>query len=161
MTFIKAQKVRRDDSGKIISGSAAIVDTVYGHYGSYHSKHEVRERLGKVISLSDDGKSGVFLSPTRGLVSYDAITDTFNEVSGDDSRIADTDLSPETEIHTVFGDTYLLLEFLKNSGILGVLRTIFSKNTDYERVLFHVLHSVLKDGSRIGCDDFISKSFAS
>ena len=161
MAFIKAQKVRRDDSGKIISGSAAIVDTIYGHYGSYHSKHEVRERLGKVISLSDDGKSGVFLSPTRGLVSYDAITDTFNEVSGDDSRIADTDLFPETEIHTVFGDAYLLLEFLKNSGILGVLRTVFAKDTDYERVLCHVLHSILKDGSRIGCDDFISKSFAS
>ena len=161
MAFIKAQKVRRDDSGKIISGSAAIVDTIYGHYGSYHSKHEVRERLGKVISLSDDGKSGVFLSPTRGLVSYDAVTNTFNEVSGDDSRIADTDLFPETEIHTVFGDTYLLLEFLKNSGILGVLRTVFIKDTDYERVLCHALHSILKDGSRIGCDDFISKSFAS
>lgn len=61
MAFIKAQKVRKDESGRIVSGSAAIVDTVYGHFGSYHSRHVVRERLGKVLFLSDDGKSGVFL----------------------------------------------------------------------------------------------------
>ena len=127
MAFIKAQKVRKDSDGKIISGSAAIVDTVYGHFGSYHSKHVVREKLGKVLFLSDDGKSGVFLSPTRGLVSYDAATDTFDEVSKEDSRIADAGLFPETEIHTVFGDSYLLLDFLKNSGILGVLRSVFQK----------------------------------
>lgn len=161
MAFIKAQKIRKDESGKIISGSAAIVDTVYGHYGSYHSKQTVREKLGKVLFLSDDGKSGVFLSPTRGLVSYDAATDSFDEVSKEDPRIFDAGLFPETEIHTVFGDTYLLLEFLKSSDMLGVLRSVFSKDTDYERVLCHVLHNILKDGARIGCDDFISKSFAS
>lgn len=160
MAFIKAQKVRKDSDGKMISGSAAIVDTVYGHFGSYHSKHVVREKLGKVLFLSDDGKSGVFLSPTRGLVSYDAATDTFDEVFKEDSRIADAGLFPEAEIHTVFGDSYLLLDFLKNSGILGVLRSVFLKDTDYERVLCYVLHSILKDGSRISCDDFISKSFA-
>ena len=69
MPFIKVQKLVRDDSGTIKSGSAAIVDTVYVKTGSKnHSKQEVRERLGKVISLSEDKRSGVFLSPTRGLV---------------------------------------------------------------------------------------------
>lgn len=161
MAFIKAQKVRKDESGRIVSGSAAIVDTVYGHFGSYHSRHVVRERLGKVLFLSDDGKSGVFLSPTRGLVCYDAASDSFGEVPAGDPRVSEAGLFPRTEIHTVFGDAYLLLELLKNSGLLGVLRSVFSKDADYERVLCHVLHGVLRDGSRIGCDDFVSKSFAS
>lgn len=37
----------------------------------------------------------------------------------------------------------------------------FKKKLDYERFLAHVLHGVLKDGSKISCDDFIEKSFAS
>ena len=161
MAFIKAQKIQKDSNGKIISGSAAIIDTIYGDFGTYHAKHSVREKLGKVLFLSDDKKSGIFLSPTRGLVSYDAKSDVCGEVSNNDSRIKDAGLFPETEIHTVFGDSYMLLSFLKNSGLMGVLRSVFLKDTDYERVLCHVLHGILKDGSRIGCDDFISKSFAS
>lgn len=125
MAFIKAQKIQKDSDGKIISGSAAIVDTIYGDFGSYHAKHSVREKLGKVLFLSDDKKSGVFLSPTRGLVSYDATTDVFGEVSNNDSRIKDAGLFPETEIHAVFGDSYMLLSFLKNSGLMGVLRSVF------------------------------------
>lgn len=45
--------------------------------------------------------------------------------------------------------------------MISALKTVFSKDTDYERVLSHLIHGVLKDGSRIGCDDFITKSFAS
>ncbi len=70
MAFIKTQKIVRNKSGTIISGSASIIDTKYGNYGTYHAKHSVRERLGKVIWLSDDKKKGIFLSPTRGLVEY-------------------------------------------------------------------------------------------
>lgn len=80
MGFIKAQKVVRDENGNIVSGSASIVDTIYCNYGSYHSKQQVRERLGKVIYLSKDKKSGIFLSPTRGLVQYEAASDTFSPV---------------------------------------------------------------------------------
>lgn len=68
MAFIKTQKLVRDENGTIISGSASIVDTKYGNYGSYHAKHSVREKLGKVIWISDSKKKGIFLSPTRGLV---------------------------------------------------------------------------------------------
>lgn len=161
MAFIKSQKIVRDESGNITSGSAAIVDTKYGDFGSYHAKHTVREKLGKVIWLSSDKKSGIFLSPTRGLVEYNAQTDTFSPVGKDDSRLKRTDIFPDTQIHTVFGDTFLLLEFLKKARLLSALRSVFPKNQDYERVLCHVLHGVLKDGSKISCDNFIEKSFAS
>lgn len=61
MAFIKTQKIVRDDTGKIISGSAAIVDAVYVHTGGKaHSKQLVREKLGKVLYLSRDKKSGIF-----------------------------------------------------------------------------------------------------
>lgn len=162
MAFIKAQKIVRDDDGRIISGSAAVVDAVYVRTGSRsHSKQQIREKLGKVLYLSEDRKSGVFLSPTRGLVSYDAASDSFSSVERNDPRINGDVLFPETEIHTVFGDTYLLLRFLEKSGLLSVLRNVFPKDEAYERVLCHILHGILRDGSRISCDNFIQKSFAS
>jgi hypothetical protein len=161
MAFIKAQKLTYDKDGRITGGSAAIVDTIYGDFGSYHAKHRVREKLGKVLFLSSDKKSGIFLSPLRGLVEYDATSDTFSDVDRDDMRINTPEIFPESEIHTVFGDTYLLLKFLEKSGILSVLRSVFTKDTDYERMLMHLLHGILKDGSRISCDSFIEKSFAS
>ena len=161
MAFIKAQKLTYDNDGRITGGSAAIVDTIYGDFGSYHAKHRVREKLGKVLFLSPDKKTGIFLSPTRGLVEYDATSDKFCDVERDDPRIGTQEVFPETEIHTVFGDTYLLLNFLKKSGMLSVLRRVFTKDTDYERLLIHLLHGILKDGSRISCDSFIEKSFAS
>lgn len=161
MAFIKAQKVTYDSSGRITGGSASIVDTIYGDFGTYHAKHTVREKLGKVLFLDSDKKSGVFLSPTRGIVEYSAVTDSFSEVDRDDPRLSGQELFPETEIHTVFGDAYLLLRFLEKSGLLAVFRSVFTKNEDYERLLAHVLHGILKDGSRISCDNFIAKSFAS
>ncbi len=161
MAFIKTQKVVRDDSGKIISGSASIVDTIYGNFGTYHAKHKTRERLGRVIFLSDDRKSGIFLSPTRGLVEYDSISDTFSDVARDDERISDTDIFPETEVHTVFGDAYLLLKFCEKAGIISVLRDVFPKDEGYERVLIHMIHGITKDSSRITCDSYFIKSFVS
>ena len=162
MAFIKAQKIIRDDSGNVISGSAAVVDSVYVKTGSKsHSRQEVREKLGRVLYLSEDKKVGVFQSPTRGLVEYDASTDSFSEVDRDDPRINTEEFFPEPEIHTVFGDAYLLLQFLEKCGLIAVLRSVFPKDEAYERVLCHILHGVLKDGSRISCDNFIDKSFAS
>ena len=52
MAFIKSQILVRDGNGNIVSGSAAIIDTKYGDFGSYHAKHIVRERLGKKYSGS-------------------------------------------------------------------------------------------------------------
>ena len=81
MAFIKIQKLIRDDYGKIISGSAAIVDTKYVKTGTKnHCKHIVREKLGKVLYVADDKKSVIFLSPTRGLVEYNSVSDSFNEI---------------------------------------------------------------------------------
>lgn len=150
MAFIKAQKIVRDDSGAVISGSAAVVDSVYVKTGSNsHSRQEVREKLGKVLYLSEDKKVGIFLSPTRGLVEYNASTDAFSEVDRSDPRINAEEFFPEPEVHTVFGDAYLLLQFLEKCGLISVLRSVFPKDEAYERVLCHILHGVLRDGSRL------------
>lgn len=162
MAFIKAQKITHNEFGQIISGSASIVDAVYVRTGTCsHSKQQVREKLGRVLYLSKDRKSGIFLSPTRGLVEYDALSDSFSSVEKDDPRINADEIFPQTEIHTVFGDAYLLLKFLEKCGMLSVLRSVFSKDEAYERVLCHILHGILRDGARISCDNFIQKSFAS
>ena len=162
MAFIKAQKISRDDLGNIISGSAAVVDAVYVRTGNKsHSRQVVREKLGRVLYLSEDKKVGVFQSPTRGLVEYNASTDCFSEVNRNDPRINTGEFFPEPEIHTVFGDAYLLLKFLEKCGLISILRSVFPKDEAFERVLCHVLHGILRDGSRISCDNFIDKSFAS
>lgn len=162
MPHIKKQKVVYNNDGSVRSGSAAIVDTVYDSKRKGKCSHPVIERLGKIIWLSPNGRSGIFLSPTRGLVEYDADMNSFSSVERDDPRIHDNhEIFPQPVIHTVFGDSYLLLKFLEKSGLLHILRSSFSKNTDYERLLCHILHSVLKNGSKISCDDFMEKSFAS
>ena len=161
MAFIRTQKLIRSDNGSIKSGSAEIIDVQYVKNARFHSKQVVCERLGRIVFLSEDKKDGIFLSPTRGLVEYNALTDAFSDVDRDDVRITGLDLFPDPEIHTVFGDTYLLFMFLKNSGLIDVLRTVFPKDSNYERLLCHILHGILRDGARISCDDFIAKSFAS
>lgn len=161
MAFIKVQKLVRNSDGSVKSGSASIMTTEYDRSYKGRSRHHTREKLGKVVSLDTAGKSGVFLSPTRGLVAYDSTSDSFESVGKEDPRIREIDLFPEPEIHTVFGDVYLFLRVCEKSGLLKVLRTAFPQDREYERVLSHLLHSVLKDGSKVSCDDFIGKSFAS
>ncbi len=78
-----------------------IVEAVYHPEGKYHSSQQVRERLGKVITLAEDRKSGTFLSPTRGLVEYDVRTDTFTPVYRDDLNGRPVSVFPDPEIHTV------------------------------------------------------------
>ena len=67
MSYIRAQFIERDETGRIIKGSAAICEAVYTRKPGKksHSVQKQVERLGKVIWLSDDGKSGIFLSKTR------------------------------------------------------------------------------------------------
>ena len=162
MAFIKAQKIVRDQNGNIISGSASIVDSIYVSTGSKsHSKHQVREKLGRVLYLSEDNKVGIFMSPTRGLVEYNSKTNEFADVEKDDPRITSEIVFPVPEVHTVFGDSYLLLDFLEKQSLISILRSVFPKDEELERTLCHVLHGILKDGSRISCDNFIQKSFAS
>lgn len=161
MAFIKIQKLKYNSDGTIRSGSASIVESIYVKGQKNHSRQVVRERLGKIVSISEDRKSGIFMSPTRGLTSYDARSDTFSSVQSDDPGLSSRKIFSEPEIHTVFGDAYLLLCFLKNKGILDILRAVFTNERDYERILAHAIHGILRDGARISCDDFLAKSFAS
>ena len=75
MAFIKIQNLEFDKDGVVSRGTASIVDVSYVPGGRNHSRQSTRERLGKVISIAEDRKSGVFVSPTRGLVEYNAATD--------------------------------------------------------------------------------------
>ena len=162
MAFIKIQNLEFDKNGVVSRGTASIVDVSYVPGGRCHSKQNTRERLGKIITIAENRKSGVFVSPTRGLVEYNAVTDTFSSVEKSDVRIKNRpEVIPQTEVHTVFGDSYLLLKFLEKAGLISILRTVFNKDGDYERVLAHVVHGIMRDGSRITCDNFIAKSFAS
>ena len=82
MAFIRVQKLVRDSNGNILSGSAAIKESQYvKDGGKFHSRQIVRERLGKVVWLASDGKSGIFLSPSRGRVSYDSVSDSFDAMT--------------------------------------------------------------------------------
>lgn len=162
MAFIKAQKVVRDGSGRVVGGSASVVDVSYVRGAKHHSSQTVRERLGRVVELAEDGRSGVFRSPTRGLVRYDADADEFAPVERGDGALADEfGEFPEPLAHVVAGDCLLLLSVLERSGLLGVLADAFPKAGERERLLCHLLHSVLKDGSRVSCDDFCARSAAS
>jgi hypothetical protein len=79
MPFIRFRKLVYDDSGQIVSGTAAIVDVKYvPGEAKYHSQQIVREKLGKVIEKHSN-KKGLFQSPTRGLVIYDSSTDSFSK----------------------------------------------------------------------------------
>ncbi len=53
------------------------------------------------------------MSPNRRPVEYNAVTDSFESVSRDDSLIKEQRVFPESEMHTVFGDTFWLLKFLE------------------------------------------------
>lgn len=160
MAFLKIQKLV-EEQGKIVSGSAALVDTEYVPGGKYHAKHKVLEKLGKVLYLREDRREGIFQSPTRGIVLFNVDSQQFADVAPDDPRIAHRVSAPRALVHTVFGDAYLLLKFLKKEGLLSVLGHVFHKNRDYQRLMGHVLHGVLKDGSKIHCNDFLAKSFVS
>ena len=159
MAHIKKQKITYNDDGYIRSGSASIVETTYNPNCKGRCSHSVRERLGKVIWLDSSGRSGIFLSPTRGLVFYDVDSNTFDEVDKADPRIKDSSLFVKPLIHTVFGDVYLLLMFLKNTGMLNVLKKSLENDKEYKRLLVHVLHTILRNSSKISCDDFVEKSF--
>ena len=49
MSFIRVQKLVRDNDGYITGGTAAIIDSEYVSGEKYHSRQKVRERLGKVL----------------------------------------------------------------------------------------------------------------
>ena len=50
---------------------------------------------------------------------------------------------------------------MEKEGLKPVLKSVFPKKSDGERLIGHILHGILKDGSKIHCDDFLRKSVAS
>ena len=140
MAFIRTRKIKYDENNKIISGTAAIIESKYvsGNL-KYHSKQIVRERLGKVIELYSK-KEGLFLSPTRGLVIYNSKTDTFSDpVTREQAttiisnQMVQEKTFPTENIHTIFGDSFLFFEIMNKVGITNVLSNIFQillKNKD-------------------------------
>lgn len=126
-----------------------------------HSKHVQREKLGKVVWLSEDRRRGVFLSPTRGLVEYCADCDGFEEVQPEDERIRGLGLFPEPERHVCFGDSYLVLGAIHRCGYLRILRGLFSSEEEFQRLLAHILGKLTKNGCKAPLDVRTTNSFAS
>lgn len=162
MPFIKLQNIVRDeDTGRILSGSASIIDVSYVKTGkSAHSKQKVREKLGQILFIAEDRRSGVFISPTRGIVEYDADTDAFKDVLPEDERIAEYGGYDEPPIHVTMGSVDLAVRMMKKFGMIDILRKVFPKDRDFQRCFGHVLYTVLKNRERIRCDDFLSQTFA-
>lgn len=82
--------------------------------------------VNKVLYLSDDGKSGVFLSPTRGIIEYDARSDAFSPVSKDDPRVPSLTVFPETAI-PFLAMPFSFLMFWKKAGCFPYFRAFFQK----------------------------------
>ena len=160
MSFIKKQKIKRDENGNIKSGSASLVESVYAtDRKSGHSKQVVVEPLGKVLYLYDDGKRGIFDSPSRGIVEYDAETNVFTKLRPDDKRLpAPMSVKANADVHTVFGDSWFTLNVMNQIGLSDVIYRTFETDEDRQRVLSHVIHTVAKNGSKINCEDWIAKS---
>lgn len=163
MSTIRIQGLCFGPDGTVTKGSASIVESKYvkREDGSIknHSTRVVIERLGKVIWVSADQKSGIFNSPTRGVVSYDSESGSFSRVDSSDPRLPSGYCNRPPQVHAVFGDVYLLLEFLVSSGMADILKRAFPDEKERELVLCHLSHTILKDGGHIHCDDFISKTF--
>ena len=62
MPFIRVQNIKRNENGKIVSGSASIIDVKYVKDRKHHAKQVVRENLGKTRTDMDK-----LLNQCRGL----------------------------------------------------------------------------------------------
>ncbi len=87
--------------------------------------------------------------------------DAYAYVDVDDPRLAGTKYSNRGVCHSSFGDVYLLLSIWGEQVILSVLRKTFEQRSDYQRTLAHLLHGILKNGSKIKCGEFLERSMAS
>lgn len=159
MPWIRLQGMKKDANGRIIAGTATIVDTVYVQGKEHHSKQVTREKLGRPLVLADDRRSGIFRSMEFGIVSYDADTDKKESLEMDDPRLEGLIEAVGLDVHTVFGDGYLFLNYLKNMGMTDILREVFPSKIDFERCIAHLYHTQMRNGARDRCDHFVSKSF--
>ena len=159
--FIRVQNAKKDGEGNIIGGSASLVESVYVKDGPSPTKQRLVEKLGTIVFMPDR-RSGIFLTPDRGLVEYDLDSGVFTDVQPGDPRISGRVLFPEPRIHTLFGDCDSVLSFMKSEGIVRILRNLaVDDDAMMERMLCHILHCILRDGANITCDRFIERSFLS
>lgn len=159
MAWLRLQAIKKDQEGRIVAGSASIVDTVYEPGGKYHSKQVTREALGRPLELASDRKSGIFRTPGGAIVAYDSTTDAKEVLDMDDPRLEGLLESVRPNVHTVFGDGYLFLNYLKNIGMLGILREVFPSEDDFQRCVAHLFHTNMRNASKDRCDLFLKKSF--
>ena len=160
MAFIRVQKAKTDEKGIIIRGSASIVESVYvPNSGSNHCRQVTRESLGTILYMADR-KSGIFNSRTRGLVFYDSEKDVFEPVERDDPRISGSRKVFNPKTRMLFGDCDVVISLMRSTGLLRILRNLAVDNDAlFGKMVCHTLHGVLRDGSRIGCDRFIERTF--
>lgn len=163
--FIKYQKIVRNDAGNIVSGSASLMRSLYkpnkeGNHKKSHSRESVVERLGKVIWIDqDDRGKAIFLSPTRGLVSYDLSADTFTPVEATDPRLRGSKVAAQPpRLHTNFGIPYLFFSEMGKTPYMDVLRSTFSDQQLYKKALAHLAHGCLRNGSNVKCGEFLAGS---
>ncbi len=164
MPWIRIQGLKMDGSGRISAGTATIVDTEYMQCTkgtNQHSRQITREKLGRPLALAVDRRSGIFRSQEYGIVAYDADTDVKEVLEMDDPRLEGLIEAISLDVHTVFGDGYLLLSYLKNMGLTDILREIFPLKSEFERCIAHLYHALMRNGGKDRCDHFISKSFVS
>lgn len=150
-----------DENGRIIAGTATVVDTEYVQGEKHHSRQITREKLGRPLSLSEDRRSGIFRSLEGGIVSYDADTDSKTILEMDDPRLEGLIETVGLDVHTIFGDGFLFLNYMKNKGITPILKEVFPSELDFQRVIAHLYHNIMRNNSRDRCDHFIRKSFVS
>ncbi len=155
MPFIKVQRLVRNEDGTVKSGSASVMDTVYVKEGKYHSRQVLRENLGKVVDLDESRRRGIFRSPTRGLVRYDADKDEFSEAEEGETIV----MKKPSGRHTVFGDAYAFLEVARKSGGLEPLRKAVPDDAAFEGILF--LAAKEFSAPRMPMDAFEARSFLS
>ena len=165
---IRYRNIVRDSNGVITSGSAALVENKYlrnasGDRSRNHTQQTVVERLGKVVWINDnDSQHGIFDSPSRGLVSYSVKQDEFIPVEPTDTRISGTQYEQETAwIHVNFGNAFLFFNELEKTPFMNVVRSTFTDPVLYEKVLAHLAHDCLKNGSSIKCGEFLKSSMLS
>lgn len=158
MSFIRFQNIKTDAQGVVTSGSASVMRCVYDKEAKHKNRQVVGEKLGKVLWMAPDKHSGVFMSPTRGLVEFDSATGTFTEVGKDDPRIAGRDFG-EPGRRVEFGTLDLFLSFMKSISYTPLLKSVFPNERDFGRVMAHLYHFVTKLGSKVACDDYVGKSF--
>ena len=161
MAFIRVQNKVLGDGGRIVSGSAQVVESYYDPKAGNRNRQRVLMRLGRPISLDAGGRSGVFLSEEWGLFRFDVASMARSDVPESDPAWGLVGGAAKPRVSTVFGDAYLLSSFLEDSGLIGCLREAFPAESDLKRAVAHLLHGLLSDGSRISLDDFLAKSFAS